>query len=361
MMSFPLRVASIDVGSNALRLLAAEFADGQHFSSLAYERAPVRLAQGVFVSGRLAPAVIQPALQALAGFQRRLQSLGIEHYRAVGTSALRESADAAEFVGRVQSELGLELEVISGFEEARLVHLAVLHRMRLGRKLWMLADVGGGSVELSLVDDEGIVWSETHTMGTVRLLEELSQAGAEPARFSRLLEQYIATLSIPPRLRHRSLAGFIATGGNIGSLLRLAGDHATRDGVGVVSVARLGKIARQLSRMSVAERVEQLGLRTDRADVILPAAMLYGRLAELAGTEQILVPRVGLREGLVLDVVRALANPKTHREDACARADGGRDRARRSFRLRPAARRPSRGARLVTLRSIRGRASARPE
>jgi exopolyphosphatase/guanosine-5'-triphosphate,3'-diphosphate pyrophosphatase len=306
----PLKVAAVDVGSNAIRFLAARFEEPRSFGVLAAERYPLRLGHDVFLSGRLTREAMDGCVTTLGAIAEQLRELGVTHRRAVATSAIRESANGDKLIERVRRETGLELEVISGSEEARLVHLAAAQRMRLGQERWILVDVGGGSVEVSLADDGGVLWSESHTMGSVRLLEELSGAGEEPGRFGRLLEEYVATLRVPAATRQRRPAGLIATGGNVEALARLAGAVPDDGGVAELSLAALRNLIETLAKLSFRQRVEQLGLREDRADVILPAAMVYERLATLAEVTTIHVPHVGIREGVVLDLVADLTGKR---------------------------------------------------
>lgn len=312
--AMPLRVAAIDVGSNAIRFVAAEFSEARRYRILAEQRQPVRLGHDTFLSGRLTTEAMDAAVSAFAGFARLMEEHGIAHYRAVATSAVRESRNGEEFVRRLHEETGLRLEVITGAEEARLVYLAVRSRIAFGHGRWVLVDLGGGSVEVSLVDSDGILWSESHTMGSVRLLEELSSVGAEPGRFRRLLGEYTATLRIPSAAQHWRTAGFIATGGNIESLAKLGGARPDADGVARLPVEALRAGIDMLSRLSYRQRMDELGLRADRADVILPAAMVYLRVAELARAEEILVPHVGVKNGLLLDVVADLTTRREHED-----------------------------------------------
>ncbi|MBW3570063.1 MAG: Ppx/GppA family phosphatase [Gemmatimonadetes bacterium] len=309
---FPLRVAGIDVGSNAIRFLAAEFTAPTRYRVLAEMREPVRLGHEVFLSGKLARGAMEAAVQAIAGFRLQMEALGIAHYRAVATSATRESRNGEDFVARVRRETEIELEVITGSEEARLVYEAVKAQVPFGRKKWLLVDLGGGSVEVSLVDQTATLWSESHTMGSVRLLEELAVSGEEPGRFQRLLEEYAATLRIPVIAQQWSPAGLIATGGNIEALARLVGADPGRGRVAALPVAELRSAIEKLSRLSFRQRVDQLGLREDRADVILPAAMVYERVATLAGVDELLVPAVGLKDGLLVDLVDDLTTHEAH-------------------------------------------------
>jgi exopolyphosphatase/guanosine-5'-triphosphate,3'-diphosphate pyrophosphatase len=231
----------------------------------------------------------------------------------VATSAVRESANADEFVDRLRSECGIELEIIGGSEEARLVHLAVATRIPLGSRRWLLVDLGGGSVEVSVVDQHGTFWSESHTMGSVRLLEELTESGADPGRFRRLLEEYISVLRVPATVGGRQLAGYIATGGNVETLAKLGG-YQLEEGVTTLSLETLRAVIDRLARMSYRERVEELGLREDRADVVLPAALVYERLAELSGCDEITVPHVGIKEGVLYDQISRLVCHRDHED-----------------------------------------------
>jgi exopolyphosphatase/guanosine-5'-triphosphate,3'-diphosphate pyrophosphatase len=162
-------------------------------------------------------------------------------------------------------------------------------------------DLGGGSVEVSLVDGVGIRWSESHTMGSVRLLEELTTRGEDPGRFLALLEEYASTLRVP-RAESDPPRGYLATGGNAEALADLAGIRPDAKGVSRLPLRDLRGLIELLARTPYRRRVEELGLRGDRADVILPAAIIYARLGALAGAEEIVVPRVGIREGTLLDL-----------------------------------------------------------
>jgi len=308
----PVRIAALDVGSNAIRLSVAEFAAADRYEVLLSERAPVRLGHDVFISGRLTDGAMDAAVAAIAGFAESIERLHADAVRAVATSAVRESANGEAFVKRVKAKAGIKLETISGVEEVRLVHAAVRRRVAMGGERWLLADLGGGSVEVSLADANGILWSESHTIGSVRLLEELTQAGEEPGRFAELLAEYVRALRLPLAAAQRGIAGFIATGGNIEALARLALPEASGEATVKLPLERLAGIVKTLSRLSFKERIEKLGLREDRADVILPAALVYQRLCELAGCSEIVVPFVGLREGVMLDLADELVARGEH-------------------------------------------------
>jgi exopolyphosphatase/guanosine-5'-triphosphate,3'-diphosphate pyrophosphatase len=311
--NYPLRVACVDMGSNAIRFLAAEFSEEGEYTTLAAERRPVRLGHSVFLSGILDSKTMERAVETVADFGRQMEDFGVSHYRAVATSAVREAKNRSDFLQNVRNESGVKLEVISGSEEARLVHLAVATRIPLGSRKWLLVDLGGGSVEVSLVDEHGAYWSESHTMGSVRLLEELTESGADSGRFRRLLAEYVSVLRVPAMADDQQVSGYIATGGNIEALAKLAG-FPDEVGVTRLPVETLGTVIEQLARLSYHERVEELGLRGDRADVILPAAMVYERLAALCGADEIMVPHVGIKEGVVYDLVSRLTRTRDHED-----------------------------------------------
>jgi len=310
--AFPYRVACVDTGSNAIRFLVAEFSSPTEFQPLAYERVPVRLGHQVFLTGNLASSAMRGAVEAFESFRSQMDAFEIDAFRAVATSAVREAKNGHELVGGIFERTGIVLEMISGSEEARLVHLAVAGRVELAGGQWILTDLGGGSVEVSLVDDMGMLWTQSHTMGSVRILEELSEAEPVPGRFRTLLADYVATLRIPAPAQYWAPAGFVATGGNIEALATLASAPRDAREVARLSVQALGSAIDLLAGLSFRERMRQLGLREDRADVILPAAMVYARLAHLANAKEILVPGVGVKEGILADLVDDLISHQSH-------------------------------------------------
>jgi exopolyphosphatase / guanosine-5'-triphosphate,3'-diphosphate pyrophosphatase len=314
--AFPLRLACVDVGSNGIRFLAVKFTGPNRWQVLESGRAAVRLGRGAFRANRLEPGAMAAALQALARFRRRMQVLDIRHYRLVATSAVRESANGQAFVQRVKKRLGLDLEVISGTEEARLVVRAVKSRLALGRRAWLVVNVGGGSVEVAQVDQRGVIWSQSHTMGAVRLLQELTAVRGQTASDSRRrLADYVAALRFSHAPNVRPAAGLIATGGNIEELARLAKAPVRRNGTAVLSLAALRRVTEELAALSVPARRRRLRLKKDRADVILPAAVVYERLCVLAGKQSLLVPFVGTKEGIVLDLADNLTAHRAYAKE----------------------------------------------
>ena len=319
---FPALVACVDAGSNGIRGAVARFDGPQRYETVYAERLPIRLGHEVFLTGKLGDDTMDRALAGFAEFRRRFDELQVQAVRAVGTSALREARNGPEFLERVRSQTGLAVETVSGAEEARLVHLAVGSRVPLVGGQWLLVDLGGGSVEVMLADVAGIHWVESTTLGSVRLLEELTSSGDDPGRFVRLLEDYAGSLEVPTR--GEALAGYVATGGNVESLAKLAGAEADAQGVRTVSLDRLDRLIARLATMSYQQRVDDLDLRPDRADVILPASIIYAKLGRLAGVDRIHVPGVGVKDGILLDLALGLTTSGRPQELSSAELAGVR-------------------------------------
>lgn len=311
--TFPLRVGAVDIGSNAIRFLAAEFGDREAFRELEYMREPVRLGRETFRSGMLPADAMDAGAKAIARFRERMDQLELVGYRAVATSAVRDARNGEEFVERVWEECGVRIETITGTEEAHLVWLAVRARVPLGSRGWVLVDLGGGSVEVSLVDSERIRWSESHPLGTVRLLEELGDvSGDSPESVRRMIEDHAGMLRDTLVARKPDVEGMIATGGNMEALAGLAGALPDERGVSRVTLRKLRAVIARLAAMAPRERVRELGLREDRADVILPAAVVYERVAALVGAKEIVVPSIGLKDGLLVDVMEDIVEHGGH-------------------------------------------------
>lgn len=310
---FPLTVACVDAGSNAIRFAAATFLTEGRYELLDFQRVSIRLGHEVFLTGRLSSSCMDQAIESFKSFRRRIDELGVKRWRLCATSAVREASNSAEFIARIKEETGFDLEVISGAEEARLAHLAVAHKVDLGENWWMLVDLGGGSVEISLADRQGIHWFESYGLGSVRLLEQLEQVGHDREKFVRLLEEYVQAIQIPLSPENH-LSGYIATGGNIEELFRLSELPLEADGTGRLPMAELDRVIKMLSETTYQQRIDGLGLRADRADVILPAAMVYEQLGILTGMTEILVPRVGVRDGILLDLAHPYSTTGDERQ-----------------------------------------------
>lgn len=300
------RIAAIDVGSNAIRFVVAEVVSPTTWAEIESARVPVRLGTAAFHTGELDPRKIEEAVAAFAGFRERMNAAGAARYRAVATSAVRDSPDGLRLVERIDTECAIRLEPISGEEEARLVWRAVRDRVGTDGRRHLLVDLGGGSTEISLVEDDRLISTRSHRLGAVRLMGQLGDARSQDlAALERLLDEHETLSAIAEEAPGWGTVGMIATGGNIDALADIARTTAEGRGVRVLPHRRLRELVGTLGGLSPAERAARWGLRADRADVILPAAMVYARLAQIAGADRILVPGVGVKEGILMDLLAA--------------------------------------------------------
>jgi exopolyphosphatase/guanosine-5'-triphosphate,3'-diphosphate pyrophosphatase len=325
------RFAALDVGSNALRLRVIEAAapnDPQArmqlpllpgepempsgWRDIVSLRAPVRLGGEVFSTGRLAPSSIGQACQALREFRAAMDAAKVDAYRATATSAVREASNGATLVERALREAGIELEIIEGVEEARLIQLAVVRQLRLQDKRALLFDVGGGSTELTVLDHAQPVFSMSLPLGTVRLLETFlrtseSRSGRVDRERAKLMGETIdRTLAEAlPQINKTAFQLVVGTGGNVETLADLCPVKGGLDGYArAVDMAALKPLLTKMSAMTAAERRDTYGLRPDRADTIVPAASILLRLAEGCGkVPAVVAPSVGLKDGILEELV----------------------------------------------------------
>ncbi len=310
--TFPIRCAGMDVGSNAFRLVIAEFKTPTQYKVLERVRVPVRLGQSVFANGRIDPATMEAALDAFRTFRRTMEAHDVVVHRAVATSATREARNRGAFLERVHQETGLDLEMVQGTEEARLVALGVRSRLSLDRGLSLVLDVGGGSSEIALVGNGEILVVETHDVGGVRLLERIGDVA--PDKAYRMIQDSLKTSRFPilEYFRRRRLERFVGTGGNIETIAGLLSTNGVAKGPGGerkpsrVTMPRLRKILTTLSKMSAAERRERYSIRPDRADVIVPAGCIFEFVGTRIRAKEVWVPHVGLVDGVLVDVARSV-------------------------------------------------------
>jgi exopolyphosphatase/guanosine-5'-triphosphate,3'-diphosphate pyrophosphatase len=245
------------------------------------------------------------AIEAFGRLREQLDRYGVVSVRAAATSAVREAANRDVFVTTVADRCKIPLAVIGPEEEARLVHLAVKERISLKNRVALLIDIGGGSVEVSLATQSGIMSTESYAMGSVRLLETLNQQRLGERRFNRLVERYAE--SIERRLK-RELGGqkvdcCIGAGGSIESLGALRKDLLGKSNTAKIASADLEEFVKTLESMTVEERIQKLRLRPDRADVIVPAAIVLLKILRVAGVDEVAIPGVSLKDGLISELV----------------------------------------------------------
>jgi len=302
------RLAAIDVGSNAMRLGIASADDDGRMHVIHTDREPVRLGADVFSKGEVTDGRLVEAMEAFLKFRKLINEFKVKSVRAVGTSALREARNRDYCIGQIAKTTEISIEVINSEEEARLEFLAVSRAIKLHGKTALIVDIGGGSVEISLVTDNEIVSTESFGIGTVRLLQMLNERKQGERVFRQLAREYINVSGT--RLRkaigeHR-VDMCIATGGNVESLGDLRVQLCDADDDRSITLDELNTILKQLQSRSYEERIKDFGLRQDRADVIIPAIIVLQIVANEARVQEIQIPRVGVREGLLIDMARSL-------------------------------------------------------
>ncbi|MDQ6997111.1 MAG: Ppx/GppA phosphatase family protein [Mariprofundus sp.] len=294
-------VAAIDVGSNAIRMgVATRDADGMPRLIQRYREA-VRLGHDAFTTGILSQQTMDDAVEAFSQFRRILDQQQIGTYRATATSAMRDSKNGAELVKRIWDKTNIKLQLISGEEEARLVHYSISRRVDLANKFTLLVDMGGGSVEITLCDNGEVIASQSFKIGTVRLLEMMGKGGD----FNTLLSEYLDGMrkKIREQIGKRKADLCIATGGNAGAIGELAHQLLATESLQQINRKELGILIDEISVLTFEERVRDLGLRPDRADVILPATMVFYEIMALAGAKKMVMPDASLLDGIILDMM----------------------------------------------------------
>jgi len=304
-----LKISAIDVGSNAMRMVVGEVDEAWRVSTIENVRLPVRLGQDVFSKGYLEEKTIQQTEEAFLRFKHVAESFDIHHLRAVATSAAREAANSDLLLDRVFRTSGIQIEIISGDEEARLIHSAVAHVLDLKNKRTLLIDIGGGSIEVTISTGRNIISTDSYNLGTVRLLEKLNGKNKSTHPFGKLVREYAeaARYRIERDLGYEKIQICAGTGGNVEEIGRLRQKLFKAESDRFVTLEELEELIERLDRMSYEERMQKLKLRPDRADVILPASIVLHLIASEAGVKQIAIPNVGLKDGILLDIAEDLS------------------------------------------------------
>ena len=304
-----INISAIDVGSNAMRMVVGEVDDKWQVNAVENVRLPVRLGGDVFGEGTLTKRTIQQAEEAFHRFRHIADRFKVHRLRAVATSAAREATNGSLLIDRIYCASGIELEIISGEEEARLIHQAVAKALKLKKKRTLLIDIGGGSVEVTISNGRSIISTDSYNMGTVRLLEKLDEKKKAKRTFGRLVSEYAeaARYRIDRDLGKKKIQICAGTGGNVEEIGRLRQKLFKGDGDDLVTLSDLEKLIARLNDMSYTERMRKLKLRPDRADVILPASIVLHMIAKEAGVKQIAIPNVGLKDGILLDLAEELS------------------------------------------------------
>lgn len=283
--------AAIDIGSNAVRLLIKsidrEAVQEKKFKKVMMLRVPLRLGFDVFSIGELSEKKVDKLRRLMKAFCQLMKIYDVDDYRACATSAMRDARNGRMIIKKIEKDTGIRIEIIDGQEEARMIYNNHIECMEDRQGNYMYVDVGGGSTEINLLTNGELVWSVSYNIGTVRMLSNAVKEGTWQQMEEELMKvtEGVAAINI------------IGSGGNINKLFRLADKKDKK--LQRLPVSSLQTVYDVLKPLTPEERVEAFSLKQDRADVIVPAAEIFLKIAEVVHAEYIYVPVIGLSDGII--------------------------------------------------------------
>ncbi|QNL48452.1 exopolyphosphatase [Olivibacter sp. SDN3] len=286
-----MRYGAIDIGSNAIRLLIADIVENGavvSFKKNTLIRVPLRLGDDAFIDKAISERKSEDLIKAMAAFRNLMDVYKVTQYMACATSAMREATNGAELVKKIK-KVGVELEIIDGVKEANIIYNSHIEQQLERKKNYLYVDVGGGSTELSIFSNGSLKGSKSFNIGTIRILDNQD---SEETWYE--MKEWIKDHT----RQYKGIIG-IGTGGNINKLYRLAEEKATKP----LSFNKLKAIYEYLNSFSLKERINVLGLNSDRADVIIPACEIFLNVMKWGGVKSIVVPRVGLVDGIIQTLI----------------------------------------------------------
>ena len=284
-----MRLAAIDIGSNAARLLISDVVRNSEgkpdFNKLNLVRVPLRLGFDVFEKKEISAVKTEMIIQTIRAYKCLIDVYEVKHIKACATSAMRDAANSAEIIARVKNETGIEIRIISGDEEASVIYENHVAESLDKDHSYMYIDVGGGSTELTFFSQNQMVFKQSFNIGTIRLLKnQVTETQWND------LKDYIREKT----KGHKQVVA-IGTGGNINKVFSMS---KKKDGK-PLPLDLLKDYYKELSSFSLYARMRTYNLREDRADVILPAIQIYINVMRWASIEEIYVPKIGLADGLL--------------------------------------------------------------
>ena len=284
-----MRLAAIDIGSNAARLLISEVnitpSGKPEFIKLNLVRVPLRLGFDVFESGEISKAKVGMILQTVKAYKHLMNAYQVKFVRACATSAMRDARNAADIIRKVKLETDIEIEVISGDVEANLIYENHVAENMDVEESYLYIDVGGGSTELTFFSDGKLVFKQSFNIGTIRLLKNMVTEAIWDS-----MKEFIKNKT---KGHHHITA--IGSGGNINKIFSLSKRKEGKP----LTLDMLKEYYKEFSAFTLEERISVYKLREDRADVIVPALQIYINVMRWADTEEIYVPKIGLADGLI--------------------------------------------------------------
>ncbi len=285
--------AAIDIGSNAGRLMFANAYEKEgtaHVEKATLIRIPLRLGSDVFKKGKISAKRTETLLKTMLAFKLLIDVYNPVAFKAVATAALREARNGKSIVSRIEEETGIKMKIIDGREEANIIRKNIGFILPPENRYSLFVDVGGGSTELSLTDGDKLIDLRSFKIGTIRILNEQVPEGEWDALSGWLDEHCEEVMQ----------ANIIGSGGNINKINKIYGNPQSI----TLFQFQLTRAYEHLRSFSVEDRVDKLGLRPDRADVIVPAAQIFLFIMHHCQAESIVVPKIGLVDGLVHELFR---------------------------------------------------------
>lgn len=282
--------AAIDIGSNAVRLLIKEIKEEQgnaHFSKVLMLRVPLRLGFDVFDIGKISEKKEKNMIRLMKAFRHLMKIYDVKHCRACATSAMRDAKNGMDIIKQIEKKTGVHIDIIDGQEEAKIIYNNHVEHMEDQKGNYMYVDVGGGSTEINLLSEGQLVCSRSYNIGTVRMLNN----AVKDSEWEHLKNDLAELAKSYPQ------TNIIGSGGNINKLYRLADKKNKKKMTMQVSV--LQELHTRLKALSLEERMEQFGMKPDRADVIIPAGEIFLTIANIIGASYIHVPVIGLSDGII--------------------------------------------------------------
>ncbi|WP_417236307.1 Ppx/GppA phosphatase family protein [Bizionia paragorgiae] len=286
------KYAAIDIGSNAVRLLISNIIEEKgkpaRFKKSSLVRVPIRLGGDVFLNKKISKENIVRMVDTMQAFKLLMKSHKVEKYKACATSAMREASNAKKVTDLIVNETGIKIDVIEGEEEAAIIAATDLHAFISPNKTYLYVDVGGGSSEFSIIDKGEKISSKSFKIGTVRLLNDIvkKETWAE-------LEMWIKE-----KTKNIDKIDVLGSGGNINKIFKISGKALGKP----LTYFYLTSYYNMLQTYSYEERITELDLNQDRADVIIPATRIYLSAMKWSGAKDIYVPKIGLSDGIIKSI-----------------------------------------------------------
>lgn len=296
------KFAAIDIGSNAVRLLIMTITEQEGreplFKKTSLVRVPIRLGADVFISKKISPENIKRMVDTMQAFKLLMKSHKIERYKACATSAMRESENGEEIANLIKEKTGVEIGIIDGNDEAAIIAATDLHALIQTDKTYLYVDVGGGSTEFTLYSKGKTVDSRSFKLGTVRLLENMVSESVWEE-----VETWIKKVT-----KNYTKIDLIGSGGNINNIFKSSGKATGKP----LSYLYLSSYYQLLQSFTYEERITELNLNQDRADVIVPAAKIYLSAMKWTRARRIYVPKIGLSDGIIKSLYQETNNATSH-------------------------------------------------